>query len=767
MRSSFPPQARNTLRAQSRRWCVYALLSLFLALFSAFPVLPAAAAVKDLMPGGQKEASAAQSEKTEAELSASLDEVIHTLEDDKERKALVDELKQLRAALPKQEAGTQAAKGPGNLLENISRNVEALVGHFKNQTFPLHFWQQRINSAMDGIAAPYTDASGLPVEGSGAEVGSDFLLVLSVWAVVALGLIECVKRVRLRFGTHDELTPNPTTRAIALYVLRRFGPWLAAFLITLALVHATEASRGKALGLMVAYAVVGGAVFSSLCALLFSLCTEGHRRHAVRCLLAPRPLHHLYAIGVCFALNDAMGNPEVGRLFSADLLALISSLITICAALLILAFTLSFRRPVAHLIANRPFAARRKTSGVTEIRQFLGKLWAPLMAALAVSAVVITLFTPENKDLIVQRTIASLAILIMTLFAGLLLRRSRDTHEAQQAHRRRSSAYVRRFGTAFGRVLLFALWIAFFEFAARVWDYSLIDLMHQKLGRMVFGVIVTAFIAWLLWLIVDTAILEALSPRPRKFGGAVAKAPGARARTLLPLCRGAVGALIGGAAAIIALANLGIDITPFIAGAGVVGLAVGFGAQTLVQDIITGLFIIIEDTISIGDYIETSDHGGTVEGLSIRTVRLRDLYGTLHTIPFSQIKTVKNLSRQFACSVFEIGVDYASDMDKVFRALRAVGSEMMGDSRLRRDLLAPLDVQGIVRFDDSAIVVRAVFKTRPLKQWAISREFNLRLKKKFDQEGIEIPFPQRSLHLAPDAREALARMQAPPGDAAG
>ncbi len=713
--------------------------------------LRAQGAPQTLLPGisvGNAASAASPGTGADAELAASLDRVIVTLENDQERRALLAELKRLREALP-EGAGVQKVKRGGNLFESISHGFETLATRLRAGAPPLHFWRQRISAAADETAVAYQNGEAP----SAPDSGSAFALVLSVWALLALALAWGAKRIRRHLGIRPPAVPAPSTRALAVHVLRRFGPWIIAFLVTVGMMHPLQASHGKVLALVLAYAVVSGMVFSSICALLFSLCADGHRRTAVRLLLSPPPQRLLYAIGVCFALGDAATGERVALVFPPNVLALADSLVTVVTALLIGLFALLFRRPVMHLIANRPFPLRHQ-KGWGDIRQFLGKIWAPLMIVLAVAAGGIALFVPENTYVITRRVVASVALLMLGASAALLLRRRQENAAAAQMRHWQRTAYMQRLRRFFFLVLTFVVWLVFLELIARTWDYSLADFMHETLGKMLAGVCVTAMVAWLVWTVVDTAILEGLSPHSRRSAGAGYKAPGARALTLLPLCRGAAGASIAGVAVIVALANLGIDITPFIAGAGVVGLAVGFGAQTLVQDIITGLFIIIEDTISIGDYIETADHAGTVEGLSIRTVRLRDLYGTLHTIPFSQIKTVKNLSRQFACAVFDIGVAYDCDIDAVLRAMRAVGSEMMEDYRLRRDLLEPLDVQGIVRFAESAIIVRAIFKTRPLRQWAVSREFNLRLKRKFDAEGIELPFPQLALHFPPEKEAA-------------
>ncbi|MFP4905825.1 mechanosensitive ion channel family protein, partial [Paraburkholderia sp. BR14261] len=172
-------------------------------------------------------------------------------------------------------------------------------------------------------------------------------------------------------------------------------------------------------------------------------------------------------------------------------------------------------------------------------------------------------------------------------------------------------------------------------------------------------------------------------------------------------------------------------------------------AQSLVADLITGLFIIIEETISVGDWIDIDNgHAGTVEHLSIRTVRLRDGQGAIHAIPFSQIKIVKNLSRDFAFAVFEVRVPFSVDLDTVTRMIRETGAELVADFRYRREILGPVEVWGLDRFDPNWMVVKGQIKTRPLQQWSVARAFNARLKRHMDEAGIEMPVPQMQVHMS-------------------
>lgn len=221
----------------------------------------------------------------------------------------------------------------------------------------------------------------------------------------------------------------------------------------------------------------------------------------------------------------------------------------------------------------------------------------------------------------------------------------------------------------------------------------------------------------------------------------------ARARTLLPLLRNAVMIVLSVMVALIVLSELGVNIAPLLAGAGVVGLAVGVGAQKLVQDVINGAFILFEDTVAVGDTVDVGGRTGVVEAISIRSIRLRDAAGKVHTIPFSAVDTVVNMSRGFAHAELEIGIGYREDTDRVTAVLKEIGAEMQADPEFGPHILEPLEVLGVDRFADSAVVIKARFKTAPLKQWPVGREFNRRLKQRFDALGIEIPFPQRTVHV--------------------
>lgn len=203
-------------------------------------------------------------------------------------------------------------------------------------------------------------------------------------------------------------------------------------------------------------------------------------------------------------------------------------------------------------------------------------------------------------------------------------------------------------------------------------------------------------------------------------------------------------------AGITILGELGIDIGPLLAAAGVVGLAVGFGSQKLVEDVISGFFILMEDQIRVGDVVQIADKGGLVERMTLRMVVLRDLAGNVHFVRNGQIQVVTNMTKEYSRYVFDIGVAYREDTDEVIKVVKEVDETLRNDPEYKDDILEPIEILGVDEFADSAVVIKARTKTVPIKQWAVGREFNRRLKKAFDEKGIEIPFPHTTLYMGED-----------------
>jgi small conductance mechanosensitive channel len=236
------------------------------------------------------------------------------------------------------------------------------------------------------------------------------------------------------------------------------------------------------------------------------------------------------------------------------------------------------------------------------------------------------------------------------------------------------------------------------------------------------------------------------------------KAVSARSRTLLALFSNAVTIALVVFGGMTALSELGVDIAPLLAGAGVIGLAVGFGAQKLVQDIITGIFIQLENAINEGDVVTVAGITGGVEKLTIRSVGIRDMSGVYHLIPFSAVDTVGNYMRLFGYHVEVVGIAYDSDLDVAERAMHDAFDAVKA-GKLGAEIIAPLEFHGVVALGDSAVNLRARIKTKPGQQWAVGRAYTREVKRALDAAGIDIPFPHRELKL-PQAM--LERLIPPP-----
>lgn len=223
-----------------------------------------------------------------------------------------------------------------------------------------------------------------------------------------------------------------------------------------------------------------------------------------------------------------------------------------------------------------------------------------------------------------------------------------------------------------------------------------------------------------------------------------------RADTLATVVRWILRTGIYAVSGMMILEKLGLDVGPVIAAAGVVGLAVGFGAQNLVQDIISGFFILLEDQVRVGDVVQLNDRGGLVERVTLRMIILRDFAGNVHYIRNGKIDVVTNMTKDYSRYVFDIGVAYRENVDEVIRVIKQLDEELRKDPEFKDDILEPLEVAGLDKFGDSAVMIKARITTKPIKQWRIGREFNRRMKKRFDELGIEIPYPHLTVYPGVD-----------------
>jgi small conductance mechanosensitive channel len=213
-----------------------------------------------------------------------------------------------------------------------------------------------------------------------------------------------------------------------------------------------------------------------------------------------------------------------------------------------------------------------------------------------------------------------------------------------------------------------------------------------------------------------------------------------RARTLSRLVQNALTAIVMVVAVLMMLRELQVDITPILTSAGILGLAVGFGAQTLVKDLIAGFFLTFEKQVRVGDVATINGTGGLVEAINLRTIVLRDITGAVHVFPNGSIDRLSNLTKDFSYYVIDVGVAYNEDPDDVAEVLREIGRELQADPRFAPSILEPLEILGVDAFEESQVTLKTRIKTVPLKQWEVGRELRRRIKKTFAAKGIEIPF---------------------------
>jgi small-conductance mechanosensitive channel len=302
-------------------------------------------------------------------------------------------------------------------------------------------------------------------------------------------------------------------------------------------------------------------------------------------------------------------------------------------------------------------------------------------------------------------------------------------------------------------------------FLARMWEVDLTaltarDTLSTRLARGAFSAVVIVMVTDLLWQIAKTMI-------DRKIMGA--QAPGSqvdteearrrsRLRTLLPILRNLLAIVFLVMAVMMVLSAIGIEIGPLIAGAGVVGVAIGFGAQTLVKDIISGMFYLLDDAFRVGEYIQSGSYKGTVESFSLRSVKLRHHRGPLYTVPFGELGAVQNMSRDWVIDKLTVGVTYDTNLEKAKKLIKQIGKDLAADPEFAPNLIETLKMQGVEQFGDFAIQLRMKMMTRPGEQFVIRRRAFAMIKKAFDENGIKFALP--TVHVAEGAETAAAAQQA-------
>jgi len=296
---------------------------------------------------------------------------------------------------------------------------------------------------------------------------------------------------------------------------------------------------------------------------------------------------------------------------------------------------------------------------------------------------------------------------------------------------------------------------------ARNWGFDLESMMTSdsvsvRILRGGFNVVVILLLADLVWFVFKAMIERRLAQAQALAVGDAHSGEATRLRTVLPILRNVSFVTLAVIAVLTALSALGVDIAPMVAGAGVVGIAVGFGAQTLVKDIVSGVFFLFDDAFRVGEYIQSGNYKGTVESFSLRSVRLRHHRGPVYTVPFGELGAVQNMSRDWVIDKLSIGITYDSDLEKARKLIKKIGQDLAADPEMGPNILEPLKMQGVEQFGDFAIQIRMKMMTRPGEQFVIRRKAFAAIKTAFDANGIKFAFPTVQVAGGTDSSVAAA-----------
>jgi small conductance mechanosensitive channel len=712
------------------RFVLILLLSIFLH-------LPSTASAQLPTPS----APAAKSQPPEP----NVDDLVRILENDQARNALISRLKNQAAEKPAGEA-TEDGEATPTIARQIAEQTRSVA-----------------EQIMDAGKAVWAGAAsiGAVIQGSGdfdlATAGTAALNVLLVGAGLFLSFF--VFRIVVHF-----LQKRLDRRAAGQSWLIR-----TPLILISTLVDAIGVGLACGVGYLIALQVVGGTtgrmdIEQTL--LLNAFLMVEIIKVGLRTLFQPRftGLRPIVASDTScaywyFWLARAVSLTGYTFMFVAPVVAANVSAAAAQAVRLVVMLTLTIAG-ILIILQNkervRAVLARRAHEGRTDVISrggaALSGVWHLLAILYLVAVFSVWLVNPtEALPFMIRATLQSgLAIAVggaiiafVSRFVNIGVHLPKDLRERLPALEGRLEAFVPRMMQAVRAVVTVGVVLAIAE------AWGLIDFfgwITSDNGQRVAGSVVSAVLVLLVGFIIYLAVSSWVEYRLNPNFGTV---PTTRERTLLSLFRNAFTIALIVLVTMLALAQIGVNIAPLLAGAGVLGLAIGFGAQKLVQDIITGVFIQLENVMNEGDFVSIGGVGGTVERLTIRSVSIRDLHGTLHLIPFSSVETVANRNKGFGYHVAEIGVAYRENIDEVKDAMHEA-FDLLAQTDWNEKIIGPLEMQGLTTFGDSAITVRARIKTIPGAHWAVGRAYNEFVKQVFDRRGIEMPFPHITLYMGED-----------------
>ncbi len=704
---------------------VSALLIVFLLV--AGPAVPVAA---------QTAASPAAPVAT-ASSPADLNQLADELNDPTARAKLIDQLHLLASAAQK----VEPEKAPpvetfgSKLLQHLSEHIDDLSDELGGlgQTFAdfPRFWHY-INHQMDD---PATRAAWL-------QLGSSLLFVISS-GMLGYGLLKLAVRPSTR-RLRDRPLPTlwqKSTVALLQFILHALPVGAFAACGYLALAYLKLPDNFSIVSLQIVDATI---LFLGLLAIMRTVLTLdmpsvsflGMSNEAALYLYKWMRAMGAAAFYGYFLLTAAglLGLPHSSQRALMKIGGLIVSI------MLIILILQNRHRVTAWMLKERTRRYLRldRLQTFTSLRRVLARIWHVFAVLYVVIVYLVWTFNVQGGSGYILHATGSMVLLLLAtrivvmlidtaLDRGLTI--SADMKQRVPSLERRANRYIPILSSIVHLLALLAVIIG----TLAVWGVDSLSWIswHNPLVAKSLSVGLIIVIATVIWEVV-AGIIERLL-----MGGGQGQRS-ARVRTLLPLMQNAFLIFLLIIAGLIILSEIGVNTGPLLAGAGVIGVAIGFGSQSLVKDVITGMFILFENTIAIGDVIDTTKHAGVVEGMSIRSIKIRDGDGALRTVPFSDITAIINSSRDYSIYTFDIHLNYHADLDKAMAAIRTLGKQLAEEPAYSAVLTGPFDIWGVDGFKDNGISIKGTFRTRPNQQWGLAREFNHRLKYRFDELDIKL-----------------------------
>ncbi|MQT13286.1 mechanosensitive ion channel domain-containing protein [Segnochrobactrum spirostomi] len=727
------PSVRRGPRLSSRFWAWLAAVTVFVVVAGLFGGIARAQAPTAVAPAASavKTSGSAPADAAAKPTADEIDAALKILQDDKIRATLISQLETLRTAA----AATAPPAQDTSQIEMVGSAIVSYAGNafagVKDATGRLQYALQAIPALGHALVTSVTD----PVQRA-----SLVALIAIVFAAVGLGavawhavnwLITKPREALALRGRHAAAGVRLMLAAVRVVLdLLPIAAFVAIAFATLGATKPTQAA--EALALTIINAVVVSRVIGVFLRMVLAPTTPALRSVPLDDATAKQLFDSAVgtvalAVWGYFVLDSLylFGLPPIVRW---GLLFILGIVIAIFA----IRFVWRWRKPFSRFLNGHVVPGRWDAPLARTFADFW-HLVATLFILLFCS--VFALQIAGGATVLLRGVITTLVVVNALFFLSAWL--GRVAAKPPQPTSFFASLRGRQYRKLIFQVLTVALWAAAALLVLQGWKLHAIEFLLTQPGRVLLrsiSVIATVSIGGL---VVSEFANAEIEKRLRASEGNVLSA---RARTLLAFLRNIILVAIGVMVVLISLSELGIDIAPLLAGAGVIGLAIGFGAQTLVKDIITGIFILLEDQIQVDDVVDLGGgFSGSVEAMTIRTIRLRDETGTLQVIPFSSVTGVRNMTRGFAYSVFNIAVGYAEDVDRILALIGKLAAELKSDPKFGPLIAAQPEILGVDSLTETGYVVKGRFKTYAGRQWSVSREFNRRVKRLLDDEGIDRP----------------------------